>query len=239
MKTFSISDANIYETQNPFTDVAIGCATAIGYSEKTVDKKVNKKGEWVSFLLDGGAKFSEPKLVFNPYRNAVASEENVYLCELKGSKQLSPYKIKLCFQTGNEEKELDNSKSEYAVVEYYARSNNPWFRKIFNLGYVLQGKAVAEINDKYDVYLRATEDDRGVLQWKLVVMDFNAVERERVRINDGDKKADNFPDGKTEEIAVIPGEIAYRGFFGLRTLKHKAIEQSKISGEKTQATSRI
>lgn len=215
-KEFSLGGDNIYETQDPFTDVANGCGMAIGYSAGTPDKK----GVWVSYRI-GNDEYSAPKLVFNPFRGAATSDaEKVFLFKVPKSHLLKSYSIHLSFQTGFNPLEL--SAPENAIVRFYARSNHPWIRRLSAMKNAGLGKNVTILDDMYAVYLIAQEDRLNNIRWNLLIDDSNRVEYEKVRLNDGLEEAEKLPKGHRTEIDVIPGKTAYRGILGLREWRHKA-----------------
>ena len=221
-KEFAIHGDNIYETQNPFTDVATGSAVKIGLN---AGQSADKKGVWVRFSLDGG-KNGKPKIVFNPHRGvAAASKEKLHLGTLPSSKSLKPYIIRLQFQTGFSEEEL--GAPEEAVVEFYARSNQPRLRKLANALYALKGKEVKALDDQYHVYLYAEEDNLGGIKWKLQITDFNYSERKKSMLDNDAEQAKKMPEGRSSEVDVIYGQIASRSIFGLRRWKREDLKTTE------------
>lgn len=216
---FTICGDNIYETQNPFTDVATGCAMDKGFS----DRRPDKKGVWVRYALDDTA-FSTRQLVFNPFRlSGALEEERVFLCRLDHSKLLTPYTLRLQFQAGFGEDQLDSDYDE-AVVVLYACSNHPWRNRLSDAAKAISGKRFTQADDKYDVYLIAHEDRIGSIQYKLLVYDFARSEYERLRLTLNDKSQLNtVPKGHGVEVDVIPGKRATRGFFGLWNWRHETL----------------
>ncbi len=226
-KEFSLGGDNIYETQNPFTDVANGCGMAIGYSAGAPDKK----GVWVRYKINNN-KYSAPQLVFNPFRGASASDaEKVFLFRLQHSSLISSYSINLSFQTGFDAQEL--SEPESAIVEFYARSNHPRIRRVGAMIDAARGKNAFARDDVYTLYLIAQEDCLGNIRWKLLIDDSKRVEYEKVRLNDGEEAAKRLPQGKRTEVDVIPGKVAYQGVLGLRDWRHRALpnQQNDLSSQ--------
>lgn len=216
-KEFCLGAGNIYETQNPFTDVANGCGMAIGFNAGMPDKS----GVWVGYRIDNG-EYSPPKLVFNPYRGAVESDvEKVFLFYLLRSHHLRPYSILLTFQVGFNSREL--SAPENAMVTLYARSNHPSLQRLSNMADALRGKPTKPLDDVYAVYLYAQENRLGNIRWSLLIDDSKRVEYEKVRLNDGLDAAKKLPQGQRTKIDLIPGKITYGTMLGLGDWRHKEL----------------
>jgi Molecular chaperone len=88
---FSLGGESIFMTENPFTDVANGCAIAIGRP----DTPPEKKGVWVKFRFSDKDEWSSPKCILKPARINNPSMGNgngkLFIGNLPATKYFKPY----------------------------------------------------------------------------------------------------------------------------------------------------
>lgn len=211
-KEFALEDKHIFLTQNPFTDVANGCAINIALPKAPPENK----GVWVSYKVDDSTKWSTPKCILAPGRNISTETELMFLGTIVGTQYVAPYKITLAWWTGLEEDKLEKSDNE-AIIEFYARSNMPFMDRLRGAWRGLQGQENKPMPDEYQIYLRYQEDKAGSKKYHFEIMDATAAAKEAKRLRGED--VSNVPDGVCEKGDVLPGFISYRGLAGAKTRK--------------------
>ena len=213
-KEFSLGGDSIFLTENPFTDVANGCAIKIGRP----DAPPEKKGVWVKYKLNDDTEWSEPKCILKPARTTTKGTELMYIGSVRGTQYLKPHKITLSWWVGFEDDKLDKSGDE-AVIEFYARSNVPFMDSIRGVYRVIRHLEYKPILDEYKVYLQHQEDEAGGKKYRFEIMDSSASLKESRRLREGDDSVKQLPDGKCEIGDVLPGYISSRAMGGLKTRK--------------------
>ncbi|MBO7566066.1 MAG: Hsp70 family protein, partial [Bacteroidales bacterium] len=89
-KEFALGGESIFLTENPFTDVANGCAICVGRP----DEPPEKKGVWIKYKLKQNDKWSVPKCILKPGRpDSSGVEERMYICTINATQYVYPYKI--------------------------------------------------------------------------------------------------------------------------------------------------
>ena len=208
---FSLVGDKVFLTKNPYTDVAIGCAIAIGRPDAPPDKK----GIWVRFRLDDGPT-SESKCILPPGRSSLSENEMMYIGKICGTRYVKPYKITLSWLTGLDEGKLAPA-GEDAVIEFYARTNFPVFGRIKSGINGLRGMNVIQTPDEYFIYLQYSEDASGTVKYLFRIVDSDAATKEKAVLNG--KPADGLPNGFCETGAIFPGYISSRSMLGIKTRK--------------------
>ena len=215
---FALGGDSIFLTENPFTDVANGCAIKIGRP----DAPPEKKGLWVRYKLDGESQWSDLKCIFKPGRNAPTKDEKMYIGEIIGSRYFKPYRIILSWWTGFDEDNLDKFESD-SVIEFYARSNAPFIDNLRGAAIRLRGQNSPPMPDVYKIYLQYQEDADGHKIYRFEIMDSRAALKESKRLREGESAVQNMPDGMIDVGDVLPGFISARAVGGLmtRTMKRR------------------
>ena len=208
---FSLVGDKVFLTTNPYTDVANGCAVAVGRP----DAPPAKKGIWVRFQLDSKP-CSESKCILFPGRSSSFEKEMMYIGKICGTRYVRPYKITLSWWTGLDETKLEPA-GENAIIEFYARTNFPVFGRIKSGINGFRGMNVIQTPDEYLIYLQYSEDASGTVKYVFKIVDSNAAIKENA-ISNG-KAADSFPNGYCETGAILPGYISSRSMLGFKTRK--------------------
>lgn len=206
---------SIFLTENPFTDVANGCAIAIGRP----DAPPEKKGVWVRYSFEDGKSWSAPKNILKPARGNTSREtERMFICSIPATRYIAPYRITLSWWTGFDESNLSKS-GENAVIEFYARSNIPAFDSVKGIYQALRRQAYTPIKDEYKLYLQYKEDEAEGKKYRFEILDCAASIREQVRLRDGESNAEVLPSGHSEVGDILPGYISSRAICGIKTRK--------------------
>lgn len=221
-KEFSLGGDSIFNTEQPFTDVANGCAIKIGRP----DAPPEKRGVWVRYKVDGDKVWSAPKCILKPARSIPTDEESLYIGTILGTQYVKPYRIVLSWWTGFEENNLEKSEDE-AIIEFYARSNVPFLDSIKGTIRALRHLSYDPIPDEYKIYLQYREDEAGGKKYRFEILDSAASIKEKKRLAlrsmvSGEKDKvdyDNLPDGYKEVGDILPGYISFRAIGGLKVRK--------------------
>ncbi len=220
-KEFALGGESIFLTENPFTDVANGCAISVGHPDAAPDKK----GVWVKFKLNKNDKWSAPKCILKPARaDSSGIEERMYIGTINATQYVVPYKIYLSWWTGFEPDSLEPYDKE-AIIEFYARSNVPFMDRTRGAWAVLRGKKYTNENknDTYDIYLQYSEDAAGGKKYHFEILDAEAALKTSIMLTKGEDAAKNMPDGHIEKGDILPGYISFRAMAGLKTRKLMAL----------------
>ena len=212
-KEFAIGGDSIFMADNPFTDVANGCAISIGRPNAPPERE----GVWVKYRLDDSSEWSSAKCILKPGRNASTEEEMMYIGTIRGTQYLKPYRITLSWWTGFEEGSLTQSEDE-AVIEFYARTNFPFMDRLRGAWRGFQGRENTPTPDEYKIYLQYQEDKAGSKKYHFEIMDSAAALKEAKRLREGTVPT-NMPDGYREEGVVLPGFISFRALEGIKSRK--------------------
>lgn len=229
-KEFSLGGDSIFNTEQPFTDVANGCAIKIGRP----DAPPEKKGVWVRYKIDGDKAWSHPKCILKPARSVSSDEESQYIMTITGTQYVKPYRIILSWWTGYEETKLERSDDE-AVIEFYARSNVPFLDSFKGTMRALRHLPYNPMPDEYKIYLQYREDESGGKKYRFEIMDSDASEKEKKRLalqnnpSNGQAKADyeNLPNGYKEVGDILPGYISFRAMGGMKIRKLMPLKKGK------------
>ena len=213
-KEFAIGGDSIFLTENPFTDVANGCAISIGRP----DAPPEKEGVWVKYKLGDDGKWSDPKCILNPGRKASTEESLQYIGTIIGTRYFKPYRITISWWIGNDKNNLTPSGND-AVIEFYARGNYPCLDRLKRLRQALCDIDTKKMPDEYKIYLQYQEDKAGSIKYHFEIMDSTAASKEAKRSREGDAAVQNMPDGHREVGDVLPGFISFRAFEGMRSRK--------------------
>ena len=234
-KEFALQDKDIVLTNNPFTDVAIGCAISIGRPDAPPDKP----GVWVRWQIDEGD-WSGPKCLLEPGRSGGSVSEMTHLMNIGRTKYFKPHCIRLSWWTGFSEEKLEPVKKDDAGAKggeekmgeiwFYARSNLPCFERIRRIGAAISGAAMSELVDEYKVYLKYEENAVGTVSYKFRVVDAAAAKAESMKANG--KDIGRMSHGKAFEGEIQPGKKSYVSLFGFSSRKEKVIQ------DQCQGTSR-
>ena len=221
-KEFSLGGDSIFLTENPFTDVANGCAIKIGRP----DAPPEKKGVWVKYRVDDDPKWSDAKCILKPARNTSTGEEMMFIGTVTGTQYVKPYKITLSWWTGFEEDKLEKSEDE-AVIEFYARSNVPFMDSMRGVYRAIRHIEYKPMPDEYKIYLQYQEDEAGGKKYRFEIMDSTASLKESRRWREGEEAAKKLPDGMRETGDILPGYISSRAMGGLKTRKLMPLKKGK------------
>lgn len=208
-KKFSLGGDAIYLTQNPFTDVAIGCAVAIGRPEAPLETK----GFWVQWRVTGDSKWTmAPCWSIEPgFKGGAGTQNRLYVGTMSGTPfwpTWTPWgeKRSMEFQilTGFSEDDLAPAQN-IARVEFELLGNHPYIGRFFNMIDSLKGKTPPALVDKYRLYLISTNLGNGQLQHIFEVLDYAASEKEK-KILEGAPKpiVDLMPNGTTQQFVLTP-----------------------------------
>ena len=219
---FSLGGDSIFLTDQPFTDVANGCAIKIGRP----DSPPERPGVWIQYKLENNP-WSAPKCVLQPGRNIIEKEdaEMMFITAIKGTRYLKPYRITLRWLTGFEEEKLKRS-GEDAEVVFYARSNVPVLDRLHGAWKGLRGLENKPMKDEYKLYLQYKEDELGTGKYQFKLCNYAASVKEQLSW-EGDDSVDNLPDGRIETGMIVPGSRSYRGLIGIRKRKLIEIKEEK------------
>ncbi|MBR5078397.1 MAG: Hsp70 family protein [Victivallales bacterium] len=214
-KEFALGGESIFLTENPFTDVANGCAICVGRP----DAPPENKGVWVKYKLNRNDIWSEPKCILKPAKsNSLGVEERMYIGTINATQYILPYKIYLSWWTGFKEDSLEQDDKE-AIIEFYARSNMPFMNKIRGIRDVISGKDFLKKKDAYDIYLKCSIGSTGNKKYSFEILDAEATQKESVMLTKGVVAAKNMPDGHKEEGDIMQGYISFRAMAGLKIRK--------------------
>ncbi len=208
---FSLVGDKVFLTTNPYTDVANGCAVAVGRP----DAPPEKEGIWVRYQLDDEP-CSEAKCILPPGRSSSSEREMMYIGKICGTRYVKPYKITLSWWTGLEEGKLESA-GNVAIIEFYARTNFPVFGRIKSGINGFRGMDVIQTPDEYFIYLQYSEDASGTVKYVFKIVDSDAATKEKADLKG--KPTDGLPSGYCETGAILPGYISSRSTLGIKTRK--------------------
>lgn len=220
-KEFSLGGDNIFLTDNPFTDVANGCALSLARSESGSDKK----GIWIQFRLDPRDRWSDPKCILKPGRHGKNYEqEKVYIGSIRKTKYFFPRKIYIQWLSGDDENSLTISGG--AIISVYTRSNMPFMDTFRGVWAVMKKKAYEPVEDVYKIFLQYHETKAGPPQFEYWIMDHEASQEIQ-----NSKENPHAISGK--KGAIIEGYVSSRSWFGFGGCSQRALnEQEKKSFSK-------
>lgn len=216
---FGIDASRVILTEEPHTDVCIGCAIHAGYAEN----RSLIPGIWIKYRIghykntdEGWTEWQQLKAPAEPGKQA--PEEQKYLACLPESKFFSSYRIEFKWYSGISESDLKEVDEDTGVVEIYARSNNGIGKKLATpvrwlAKKILQtsGDEVTEATDTYTLYIQMQET-AAKYHYKLLVMDVAAQKYEQIKKTNGD--IDGLPPGRRTECEVEPGYLSKCSFLG-------------------------
>ena len=219
---FSLGGDSIFLTENPFTDVAKGCAIAIGRP----DAPPKKKGVWIKFKVDNDTEWSNAKCILRPARNTSTGGEKMFIGTVTGTQYVQPYKITFSWWTGFEEDKLEKTEEE-AIIEFYARSNVPFMDTMRGVYRAIRHVEYKPMPDEYKIYLQYQENETGGIYYHFEIMDATASHKESRRLCEGEEAAEMLPDGMREIGDIIPGYISSRSLGGLTARKLIPLKMGK------------
>lgn len=211
---FALPDDAVVLTDNPFTDVAVGCAVFKG---RTSEPKI-KKGIWVKWKKAANDEWSKPIRILAPARLSDTIEaQNIHIGTLQETSYLKPYNIHLSWWTGYDESDLEKSGKD-AVIEFYARSNYPFLDTFRGFACAVRKTIYKPLSDEYQIYLKYQEEtDAEGKKYRFEILDVEAAERERVLLNSGKEEAENMPEGSREVGDILPGYRSECSMLGVGT----------------------
>ena len=228
-KEFGIGGADICLTDTPFTDVANGCAIAIGLPDAPPDKK----GVWVKWRLSSDTKWRDPKCLVEPSSgDTVGHSERQYLGSLPNTKYLVPYELYLSWWRGFTADELEPDGDE-AVVSVFARANAPFLDRFRRMGKAFAGQRLDDLEDTYDLYLNYEIEAGGTCSYRFEILDRRAAEYEKAWIKAGCPKEplQGVSQGWRDGGRIVPGYVSYCGLIGFGSRKSREIRRQECLEE--------
>jgi molecular chaperone DnaK (HSP70) len=180
-------DKEIFQSEEPFTDIATGLATSIGRS----DDPAPRPGEWITCRIND-EETSGKKEILKYDRMDGPNPDPIFLGTVLGTKNFFKQEIELTWYRGTS---MDGSEETHkSLIEIYCRSHWRMFDKISRM-WKSATEAVGAPNDAYQVNLHYTLDHVGDSKYDLV-------------ITDKDKE-------KIHNYQIVPGEnLSQNLFFG-------------------------
>ncbi len=199
---FALAGEKIYLTQNPFTDVANGCAIERGWSPKPL----KNPGLWIKYKIDNKQE-SEAIPIIKPSSTKNNEQINVPITELEGTKYFSNYQISIIFLKLTGEKSYE-SIGETAIVEFPAKSNKPFIKRLTRIIDAVKGNKLSQLTDKYYLYFIAKErisEYSNNCHYYLLLLDDNEYKWVQAYYKEGIDSANKLPRGKRLEAPIIGG----------------------------------
>ena len=158
-------EPEVFLSENPFTDIAIGLATCIG---RSIDP-VPRQGEWITCRIND-SKPSAKKQILESDRIEKTEPECIHLGTIPSTKNLITQKIELTWYHGNTKE--TSVVTNTSLVELYCRSHWNIFGKLSRLRKALdKNKTVEKLTDTYEVYLYYSLNDLGESNYELRITD--------------------------------------------------------------------
>lgn len=209
-KKFSLGGNSIYLTQNPFTDVAVGCAVAIGRPEAPLETK----GVWAQWRVSGNSKWTmAPCWSIEPgVKGGDGTQNRLYVGTMIGTPfwpTWTPWgekrSMEFQFLTGYSEDDIV-AEQKVAKVEFELIGNHPYMGRFFNMIDALKGERPPALVDKYRLYLISANLGNGQLQHIFEVLDYAASEKDRMTLANEDQSiVELMPNGTTQQFVLTPG----------------------------------
>lgn len=203
-KEFKLSGDEIYLTQKPFTDVANGCAINIGW----IAAPLENPGLWIKYKIgDTKQEWSTPKCILEPNSSKEFDKIRVPITELCGTKYWSSYLVSVVFLERTDENNYKEI-GQAAFVEFPAKSNMPFIRRLTRIIDAVRGNKLNELIDKYYlyfVYYGNKNEFSNNSHYSLELLDDNEYKWQQVCVNEGIDSANKLSHGKRIEAPLIGG----------------------------------
>lgn len=207
---FNLTGNDICLTSSPFTDVATGCAVSKGWPN---DPPL-REGVWIKVWIDGKLQNNVPKCILEPSKSTqVSVGERTFIGKITQTRYLKPYEIKIQWLTGFSDEKLTGD--EYAIIEYYARSNYPFFDRINGMIKGIKRMKNAPLDDEYKIYIKCQDSQASGRKYTFEIHDSEKSKYEEVLKNDGEEEAKKYAHGKIEKGDLVPGNVSKRYIVGL------------------------
>lgn len=211
-KEFSLGGESIFLTNNPFTDVANGCALSLARSESGS----SREGIWIRYRLGDDEEWSDLKCILKPGRHGNGdAAERVYIGTIQGTLYLVPHNIGIQWYSGNDENNL--SFSGESILSLYLRSNMPVLDTIRGIWAVMNKKSYKPVEDVYKIFLQYHESKAKNIKYKYFIMDQKSSQMMQ------DSKGDS-SEWVGESGEIFEGQIVSRSFWGFGKCSQSTLE---------------
>jgi len=231
-KEFAMGGEMIYLTDTPFTDVANGCAVAVGRP----DSPPEGEGIWVRWKFLEDKSWQEAKCLVEPSTGGVEGRaERQFLGKISGTNYFKSHTICLAWYRGFTKDDLHPDiptdkdgkpiGTNEARICVFARRNIPVLDRPKRAIRAYRGESTEYLDDTYDIYLCYRKGAGGTVSYQFEIFSRDAAKVESVRLRSGLEKTAGLPQGTVYRGFISSGQVSECGYLGfgrrkIRELRH-------------------